>query len=84
MRRGPLEESSGFPPKYLLEGLVVLGLRIEKLGRSGIGPPTGQSDVGPPMISFYGWALDYCGMILRHGYWILMCCRKDKMIHLSY
>jgi len=50
MRRGPLEESSGFPPKYLLERLVVLGLRIERLGRSGIGPPTGKSDVGPPAI----------------------------------
>ena len=50
MRRGPLEESSGFPPKYLLERLAVLSLRIEKLGRSGIGPPIGQNDVGPPMI----------------------------------
>jgi len=72
MRRGPLEESSGFPPKYRLERLAVLGLRIEKLGRSDIGPSTGQSDVGPPMIWFCDWALDYCGLILRYGYWFLM------------
>jgi len=50
MRRGPLEESLGFPPRYPLERLAVLGLRIEKLGRSGISPPIGQSDVGPPMV----------------------------------